>query len=211
MTRGGSTGKSVPDAELGGSYPKFWVNKDEFHKLVGLGSAEDENKATRLARLLGIPCNETRLLKGKLGVAVLNISNITSMMLTLRQAGIEAVGSNYRSVLGAYAKLGITSENDRRMILQTILFDGIVANFDRQDNSSNWGYMVNPDTGVKCVSPMYDFNLCYSKLEDVSLRLDRIKRGVSLSDRQTVARWVAGIDKFGERLWSERARLLLLK
>jgi len=184
----GKSGSSVPDATIGGSFPKTWVNLEggaAINKIIPDTMVYNEMAALSLAARLGVAACKARAsviddagttrfvstddfkLSYKVtgnSIYIDNISDLTWMLLPLNWTTPSDLkinrGHDIAEMINSYDGI-LMSSTAERVIIKTLLFDAIVSNDDRRTNMSNWGYYKHSATGATRPAPLYDFNLAH--------------------------------------------------
>ena len=225
----GTQGSAVPDATIGGSFPKVWTNINgvsAINKVIFDNMSRNEMAALALAHKLGVKANKAWARVGGKFISsydfhpsmftegntifIENMTDTTQMLLPV----CWTTPSNIRVSRGhdvlkmrlAYKEF-LDLETAQDFLIRTILFDAIVANDDRRTNMSNWGFYKNADTGVCSEAPLYDFNLAH--LNQNTMYLDKIIGSIkSMKEYAAIARkylekWEDGVKAFEAVKWVE--------
>ncbi|GHU92804.1 hypothetical protein FACS1894208_00730 [Clostridia bacterium] len=196
--------KSVPDAELGGSFTKCWRRDSKtgqtfIVKYMPQNMVDSERAALILAAQLELPCaKEYTAWQQPNSIAIENLTTHGKMLLPL--GGKLKYGYSFRAVQGLFSQMGVAQ---CELILRTILFDAVVANYDRYENGSNWARMAVEANGSLSfhVSPMYDFNLAHRGTDNPYLR-SIAETGIAGSSAKAILdEWQPVIAAFDDSCW----------
>ncbi|MCL1881521.1 MAG: hypothetical protein FWF76_05025 [Oscillospiraceae bacterium] len=167
----GKHGSSVPDANLGGSFPKSWKRNNDgkivIEKLLKPSMVYNEMTSLNLATKLGI--SACSAYDDSNSICIENMTDLIWMLIPLSWTfGSKSTQKNYvknrghsvSAMIEAYDGI-LPTNRAKKFVIKTTLFDFIVANEDRRDNMSNWGHFKHSETGTTRVAPLYDFNLAH--------------------------------------------------
>jgi hypothetical protein len=225
----GIQGSAVPDATIGGSFPKIWTTVNgvsAINKVVFDNMTRNEMAALALANKLGVAANRAwanvngflvssdefhheQMTHGN-AIFIENMTDTSKMLLPISWSTPSNIkvsrGHDVMKMRLAFREF-LDDDSAIEFIVRTILFDAIVANDDRRTNMSNWGYFKCPDSGECSPAPLYDFNLAH--LNQNTIYLNRIIESIkSQSMYVKIARgylesWEGGVKDFGAVKWIE--------
>jgi hypothetical protein len=230
---------SVPDATIGGSFPKIWGKVDgvsAMNKIIMDNMVRNEMAALALAHKLNIDANLAwARVGGKLitsrefhpsqftegnEIFIKNMTSPKQMLLPLSWSTPSNArvsrGHNIVQMRLAFKNIW-EAEAATDFIVRTILFDAIVSNDDRRTNMSNWGYFKDAETGVCTPAPLYDFNLAHLNQNTMYLpRIIEAFKGASKDSkmysaiaREYLLSWEEGVKDFGAGKWVENWEALV--
>jgi len=235
MYKGMDKSNSVPELVLGGSQPKQWGKNQDgsiyMSKSEQGSQIHGEMLAVKLASLLGLKCMNAfvRTPKGKLhakiypnnydysNLGVINLLNITNpdrSMIQFDQLGISVNGYDPVQVATAFKQAGVEGDATKHA-LTCVLFDCVVGNVDRLNNTSNWAIFMDNTTGKKTPSWMYDFNWAnlftrddemFNSVTDYITQADLCKDAIDILNPVYRVCKEQGLD-----VWSNTAKELLLR
>lgn len=231
----GTQGSAVPDATIGGSFPKIWTvvnGVSAINKVIFDNMTRNEMASLSLAYRLGISANRAwanvngRLVNSEKfhpsmqtqgnAIFIENITDMEKMLLPLSWSTPSNIrvsrGHDIFKMRLAYKDF-LDLEAAESFVIRTVLFDAIVSNDDRRTNMSNWGYYKNADNGVCFEAPLYDFNLAHLNQNTMYLPqiISSIKSYESYTEKAVtyLEKWEDGVKEFGAEKWVENWEALV--